>query len=168
MRQLRRIGLAFGAALLVFLPQTAGATQPLRFPSGAFVGTFAAGQVCSFAVDTAPVGATQTETLYFDRSGNVIKIGFTGVSYISLTNDTTKKTIVVNASGTGALYPQGDGSFLGSGGGPGLFALFPTDSGGPALLQIRGRETFTISPSGQIQNLVVVGTVTDLCAVLGS
>ena len=168
MKHLRPFAVALAVAMAALIPQTAGAHQPIRMPSQAFVGTFPAGSVCAFAVSTGPVGPTQTETIYFDRNHNVVKISFTGSASVFLTNDLTNKTIVGSANGAGFLYPQPDNSLLGAGGGPGLFALFPGDDRGPALLKIDGHETFRISPSGQIQDLVIVGKVTDLCAVLAT
>jgi hypothetical protein len=107
------------------------------------------------------------ETVFFDSHGNVIKLAFTGLGVFQLTNHSTGKTLVVNASGPGFLYPQSDGSLLGVGGGPGLIGLFPTDEGGPALLLVHGHETFTVNgTTGRISNLKIVGTVTDLCAAL--
>lgn len=173
MKQLRLVALAVGVVLGVLAPQTASGAQPLRLPSQAFVGTFPAGQVCPFAVYTEPVGPTQTLTFFFDGSGNVVRIAFTGSAFDLLRNVGTGKTIIENSSGQGTLIPQADGSLLGAGGGPGLFALFPGDSRGPALLAIDGRDTFTItapdsSGATHITNLAIVGKVTDLCAVLAS
>lgn len=168
MRHLLRIAVVAGIAVLALIPQSAGAVKPARTPLPPFVFSFVPGtatQVCDFQVDTAPAGATQTETDFVDQSGNLVRITFTGANVISLTNHATGKTIVINANGKGTLYPQG-GGFLGVGGGPGLFALFKGDDRGPALILIHGHETFTIAPDGSIHNLVITGTVTDLCAVL--
>lgn len=168
MKHFLRIAIVACIAVLALIPQSAGAVKPARAPLPPFVFSFVPGtptQVCDFQVDTAPAGPTQTETDFFDKSGNLVRITFTGANVISLTNHATGRTIVVNANGKGTLYPQG-ASFLGVGGGPGLFALFQGDDRGPALILIHGHETFTILPDGHIRDLVIRGTVTDLCAVL--
>lgn len=172
MKQLRLV-VVIGVALAVLVPQSASAAQPIRFPSQAFTGTFPAGQVCPFPVYTEPVGVTQTVTVFLDGSGNVTRIQFTGASLILLRNADTGKTLVVHANGQGTLVAQPDGSFLASGGGPGLFALFPGDSGGPAMLMVQGRDTFTVTAPDangvtHIQNLVLIGKVIDLCAALAA
>jgi hypothetical protein len=88
-------------------------------------------------------------------------------------NVDTGKTVVLNVSGEGTLIPQADGSTLGFGAGPGLFGLFPGDSRGPALLQVFGRATFTITAPDthgvtHITNLVLIGKVIDVCALLAA
>lgn len=166
MRHLRLVSAAVGFVLLALVPQSVGAAAPVRFPVLPVTGTFAAGVLCPFQLDIAAVAYNVVETVYFDSRGNVIKLSFTGRAVFKLTNDATGKTLVVNASGPGFIYPQADGSALGVGGGPGLIGLFPTDEGGPALLLIQGHESFSLSPTGRISNLNIVGRVTDLCAAL--
>ena len=168
MKRFRRIAVAAGIVAIALFPQTAAANAPTRFPSQPLVGTFDAGLLCPFAVFTTPVPVTrtQTQTLYFDKSGNIVRVTFTGSLYVLLQNAGTGKSVVLNASGAGTDYIQPDGSAIGQGSGPGLVGLFPTDQGGPALLYVVGRETFNVSPTGRITNLSIVGTVTDLCAVL--
>jgi hypothetical protein len=169
MRHLRLVSAAVGFVLLALVPQSVGAAAPVRFPATPIGGSFVPGtdhQLCPFQVDIAVTAFNVVQTVYFDSRGNVIKISFTGRGVFRLTNAATGKTLVVNASGPGFLYPQPDGSFFAVGGGPGLFGLFPTDEGGPALFLILGHETFNLSPTGRISNLKIVGTVTDMCAVL--
>lgn len=170
MRHLRLVSAAVGFVLLALVPQSVGAATPVRFPGTPITGSFAPGtpqELCPFQVDIAVVAFNVIGTVYFDSNHNVIKISFTGRGVFQLTNAATGKTLVVNASGPGFLYPtQPQGSFFGVGGGPGLIGLFPTDEGGPALLLIQGHETFNLSPTGRISNLKIVGTVTDLCAAL--
>lgn len=173
MKLLRLFAASTLIAFAALAPQAAGAAQPVRFPSQAFTGTFAAGVVCPFAVYTEPAGPTQTETLFFDSAGNVTRIQFTGASLILLRNVDTQKTLIEHANGEGTLIPQPDGSLLGQGAGPGLFGLFAGDSFGPALLLVLGRDTFTItapdaSGATHIQNLVLTGQVIDLCAALAA
>lgn len=170
MRHFLRIAVVAGIVVLALIPQSAGAVKPARAPLPPFVFSFVPGtatQVCDFQVDTAPAGPTQTETDFVDQSGNLVRITFTGANVISLTNHATGKTIVVNANGKGTLYPH-NGGYLGVGGGPGLFALLQGDDRGPALILIHGHETFTITSDGHIHDLVIVGTVTNLCAVLAA
>jgi len=167
MWRLLRVALEIGIVLAALIPQPVGATPPTRIPTGALTGTIPAGLLCPFDIDTGLVGTkTQTETTYYDQAGNIIRQTFTGPLVIFLTNDSNRKTIVVNASGPGTVYPNPDGSSLNVGSGQGLIGLFPTDEGGPALLAVDGHESFTRAPDGSIHNLVIVGTVTDLCAVL--
>jgi len=171
MKHYLRVVVVVGIAVLALIPQSAGAVRPVRTPLPPFVFSFVPGtptQLCDFQVDTAPAGATQTETDFVDQSGKLVRITFTGTNLISLTNHATGKTIVLNANGQGTLYPQPDGSFRGAGGGPGLFGLFQGDDRGPALILINGHESFTITPDGHIRDLVIVGTVTDMCAVLAA
>ncbi len=176
MRRWKFAAVALGVALALLVPQTASAAakpKPVRFPAPAFIGTFDRGQVCPFAVYTEPVGPTQTETLYFDRNGNVVKIAFRGPAKTLLRNVDTGKTLIENSGGPGTLWPQPDGSLLGSGGGYGLFALFQGDDRGPALLAVVGHETFTITAPDinnvtHIVDLDIHGTVTDLCAALAA
>lgn len=167
MRGLLRIAVAVGIVAATQVPLTAGASPPTRIPAGVIVGTIPAGLLCNFAIDTGPVGTkTQTMTTFYDRNGNVTRTTFTGPLVIFLINDSTGKRIVVNASGPGTIYPRPHGFTFNVGTGQGLVGLFPTDEGGPALLAIDGRETFTRAPDGSIHDLVIHGTVTDLCAVL--
>jgi hypothetical protein len=167
MRHLRLVSAAVGFVLLALVPQSVGAAAPTRFPGTPLAGTFDAGILCPFQLDIAVVAFNVVQTTYFDSNHNVIKVSFTGRGVFQVTNDATGKTLVVNASGPGFLYPQPDGSLLGVGGGPGLIGLLPTDEGGPALLLIHGHETFNLNgATGQITNLKIVGTVTDLCAAL--
>jgi hypothetical protein len=180
MRLLKLVTVAV-VVLAVLAPQTssaAGRGAPARFPNGAFIGTFPAGLFCPFPVYTQPVpiDRTQTVTLFFDKSGNVVKVTFTGVQYTLLENADTGKTIVVNSSGMGTLIPQPDGSALGTGGGPGLFGLSSIEGGatvhGPGIFLDDGENSFTVTaPVNQqtfIENLVVVGKVTSLCPVLAT
>jgi hypothetical protein len=166
MRHLRLVSAAVGFVLLALVPQSVGAAAPSRFPVTPNLGPFPAGTLCPFQLDLSAPAYNVVETVFFDSHGNVIKLAFTGRGVFQLTNDATGKTLVVNASGPGFIYPHADGSALGVGGGPGLIGLFPTDEGGPALLLVHGHETFNISPTGRISNLKIVGTVTDLCAAL--
>jgi len=182
MRRIRLVVVAIGLAVAVLTPQSASAAgvgQPLRFPGGAFVGTFPAGLFCSFPVYTQPVpiDRTQTVTVFFDGSGNVKKLTVTGVEYILLQNTVTRKSIVVNSSGYGVDVFQPDGSILGTSGGPGLFGLSSVEGGptvhGPGIFLIEGSNSFTVTApnaDGQtfIENLVVNGKVTSLCPVLAT
>ena len=182
MRHLRLVTVAVVVALAVLAPQAVGAAgraAPVRFPNGAFVGTFPAGLFCPFPVYTQPVpiDRTQTVTVFFDASGNVLKLTFTGVQFTLLQNVTTGKTIVVNSSGMGTLIPQADGSFLGTGSGPGLFGLSSIEGGatvhGPGIFLDDGENSFTVTAPDLnhqtfIENLVVVGKVTSLCPVLAT
>jgi hypothetical protein len=167
MRHLRLVSAAVGFVLLALVPQSVGAAAPARFPVTPNLGPFPAGTLCQFPLHLTAPSYNVVETVFFDSLGHVIKLAFTGRAVFGITNDTTGKTLVVNASGPGFLYPQPDGSLFGVGGGPGLIGLFPTDEGGPALLLIQGHETFNVNgTTGQITNLKIVGTVTDLCAAL--
>ncbi|HEV2477463.1 MAG TPA: hypothetical protein VGX22_13050 [Candidatus Dormibacteraeota bacterium] len=167
MRRFLRIAVAVGIVAATQVPLTAGAAPPTRFPTIAITGTIPAGFLCAFDVDTGPVGTkTQTETDFYDGNHNLIRQTFTGPLFIFLINDSTGKRIVENASGPGTTYPHSDGSSFNVGRGQGLIGLFPTDEGGPALFAVDGHDTFTRAPDGSIHNLVITGTVTDLCAVL--
>ena len=167
MKRLLRLALAIGIVAVTQAPAPVGAAPPTRIGAGAISGTIDAGLLCPFAIDTGPVGTkSQTQTTFYDQNHNVTRIAFTGPLFVFLTNDVTGKRIIVNASGPGTIYPHADGSSFNSGRGQGLIGLFPTDEGGPALLAVDGRDSFTRAPDGTIQNLVIVGNVTDLCAVL--
>jgi hypothetical protein len=176
MKRWKLAAAALGVALALLVPQTASAAvkpKPVRSPSPAFIGTFDPGLVCPFAVYTEPVGPTQTQTVYFDRTGNVVKIAFRGPAKTLLRNVDTGKTLIEDAGGPGTLLVQPDGSLLGSGGGAGLFALFPGDDRGPALLAVVGHETFTVTAPDanhvtHIVDLNIHGNVTDLCAALAA
>src|ERR1700730_15069122 len=81
MRHWKFAAVALGVTLALLLPQTASAAakpKPVRFPWPPFIATFDPRQVCPFAVSAEPAGPTQTETLCFDRNGNVVKIAFRG------------------------------------------------------------------------------------------
>lgn len=167
MRRFFRIAVAVGIVAATQVPLPAGAAPPTRIPSGVIEGTIDAGLLCDFAIDTGLVGTkTQTMTTFYDRNGKVTRTTFTGPLVIFLINDSTGKRIVVNASGPGTTYPHPDKSSFNVGRGQGVIGLFPTDEGGPALLAVDGHETFTRAPDGTIHDLVIKGTVTDLCAVL--
>ena len=169
MRRLLRIAVAVGIVAATQAPLSVGATPPTRFPTTAITGTIPAGLLCPFDIDTGAVGTkTQTETDFYDQNHNLIRQTFTGPLVIFLINDSTGKRIVENASGPATIYPNADGSSFNVGRGQGLLGLFPTDEGGPALLSVDGHETFTRAPDGTIRNLVITGTVTDLCAVLAA
>src|SRR5947209_2054593 len=114
MRRFRLIVFAVALAVAVLAPQTASAAgvgPPLRFPAGAFVGTFPAGLFCTFPVFTQPVpiDRTQTVSVFFDSAGNVKKVTVTGVQYDLLQNTLTGKSIVVNSSGYGVDVFEPDG-----------------------------------------------------------
>lgn len=173
MRRFLYLALVLGIAAVPLIPQTVAASPPTRLPSPGISGTIPAGLLCPFAIDTKPVGNStgQTETDFYDRTGNLIRKTFTGPLFIYLKNDSTGKAIVVNASGPGTVYPQPPGSAVSEidvGRGQGLIGLFPSDEGGPALLAVDGLESFTRDADGNIHNLVIVGTVTDLCAALAA
>jgi hypothetical protein len=170
---MKRLGLvAIVGAIAMFavsgaLPAAAG--KPAKFPaSPPITGSFNAGDVCAFQVDTAPVTSSQTVKVWSDSSGNATRIEFTGHVVIALTNHDTGKRLEFNASGPGTVYPHPDGSASAVARGPSTFALFPGDDRGPALLYIKGRATFDISPTGQISNLKVSGHVEDVCAMLAA
>jgi len=167
MKRLIRIALAVGIVAVTQAPLPVGATPPTRLPTSAVTGTFPAGLFCPFDIDVGLVGTkTQTETDFFDRNHNLIRQAFTGPLVFFLVNDSNGKRIVVNASGPGTTYPHSDGSSFNVGSGQGLVGLFPTDEGGPALLAVDGHDSFTRAPDGTIHDLVITGSVTDLCAVL--
>jgi hypothetical protein len=166
MRHLRLVSAAVGFVLLALVPQSVGAAAPARFPITPNLGPFPAGTLCPFQIHLTAPSYNVFETDFFDSRGKLIKQAFTGRAVFAITNDASGKTLVVNASGPGFIYPQPDNSALGVGGGPGLIGLFPMDEGGPALLLVQGHETFNVSPLGRISNLQIVGVVTDLCAAL--
>ena len=170
MRRLIQLAFVIGMVVVCQVPTSVGANQPVRFPSQAIAGTFPAGLLCKtdFDIDIALVGTrTQTETDFYDKSGlHVVRMMFTGPMSFSVRNDTTGKEIVVDAGGPGNTYLHPDGSSFNVGSGHGFIGLFPTDEGGPALFTIVGHETVTRAADGTLHNLVIEGTVTDLCAVL--
>ena len=171
MRRLIQLAFAIGMVVVCQVPATVGASQPTRFPTQPIAGTIPAGLLCptDFDIDIALVGTrVQTETDFKDQAGHVVRMMFTGPEYFSLTNDTTAKRIVVDAGGPGNTYLHADGSSFNAGGGHGLVGLFPSDEGGPALFTIVGHETFTRDADGTIHDLVIVGTVTDLCKALAT
>lgn len=168
MKRLGLLAIIGAIAMLAISAMPAMAGKPQKFPATPFTGSFNAGDVCAFQVDTAPVEFKVTVKVFSDSGGNPTRIEFRGRDVIEVTNHDTGKRLVFNASGPGTLYPQPDGSTLAVGGGPGLFALFPGDDRGPAMLYIKGRATFTVSPTGQISNIVTHGPVVDVCAMLAA
>jgi len=168
---MRRFALLLIVSSLVvaaLMPQTAAAAAPIRFVGTPFTGSFAAGSVCAFQVDTAPVVFNAVVTVFLDGAGNVTRIHVSGYVAISLTNQATGKTLVFNASGPASEFPHADGSATVASGGPSLFALGPADDRGPGLLYTTGRATFTVSPTGQISNLSILGPVENVCAALAA
>jgi hypothetical protein len=171
MRRLIQLACVIGMVVVCQVPTSVDAGQPVRFPTQPFAGTIPAGLLCptDFDIDIAVVGArVQTETDFKDQAGHVVRMMFTGPESFSLTNVTTGKQIVVDASGPGNTYLHADGSSFNAGGGHALVGLFPSDEGGPALFTIVGHETFTRDADGTIHDLVIEGTVTDLCKVLAT
>jgi hypothetical protein len=168
MKRLGLLAIIGAVAMLAVTAMPAVAAKPQRFPGTPFTGSFKAGDVCAFQVDTAPVEFKVIVKVFSDSSGDPTRIEFRGRDVIEVTNHDTGKRLVFNASGPGNLYPQPDSSILAVGGGPSLFALFQGDDRGPAMLYVKGRATFTITPTGSITKLVTNGPVADVCAMLAA
>jgi len=168
MRRFVLLLIASSLVVAAMMPQAAAAASPTRFPGAPFTGSFPAGSVCAFQVDTAPVVFNAVVTVFLDGAGNVTRIHVSGYVAISVTNHATHKTLDFNASGPATEFPQADGSAIVDSGGPSLFALGAADDRGPALLYTTGRTTFAVSPTGQISNLSILGPVVDVCAALAA
>ncbi len=93
-----------------------------------------------------------------------------GVLLATATNESTLKSIKVNASGTGlaTIYPDGSGTATGHG--HQLFYDIPpaytSEFGIPPIGLYDGNVTFTFDSLGTFTSFSYTGRVTDLCAAL--
>jgi hypothetical protein len=143
MRRLVALG-ALIAALAVC--STASSAAPVVIPVNNTDTLFQ--NVCSF--DVLAHITSDKEFFRFFSGGQIL---ITGVLKVTMTNQTTKKTLAFNVSGPGRIRP--DGTFYGEGLGFGI-------DGNTLFL---GKGLFRVTPDGQLTQ--IGGTRVDLCAALG-
>src|SRR3954471_7836927 len=107
--------LAFAAA--------ASADPPVKEPTPPVPGTFeGATAVCSFPVFADYLAGTSFSITHLDKAGDLSWIGGAGRIVARVTNTTTGKSVVVNASGPGKITSNSDGSINIAAEGPWLLA----------------------------------------------
>jgi hypothetical protein len=109
---------AAAAGIIAAAAPLAGAAGPTRQPTNNQPGVLPAGSACAFAVGVGIVTDRETTTTWpVDRNGDV-RSHVNGTLVLSLTNQDTGATIVVDASGPGDFVTHADGShditFLGN------------------------------------------------------
>jgi hypothetical protein len=164
---MRRIFIAFSSALFILAvgASPAAATKPVREPTPDFEFEFAAGEVCSFAIEGTTLVNRGYTTTFFDPNGNPVMQIISGTLIVQVTNLDTGTSVVRNISGPGTITFAPDGGFTLEANGAWLFVTLP---GGPSLAYInKGRIVFEFTPDGQINVLMQQGIQEDLCATLG-
>jgi hypothetical protein len=124
---------------------------------------------CGFTVLDVPLASNEYFVQTTANPDGSLTMRVTGQLVVQLTNETTGKSVTVNASGpgTGTFYPDGSAAYDLQG--P-LLNWFTPDAqaryGVPGLALISGHTTATADPSGTLTSLQIDGQVTDLCAAL--
>jgi hypothetical protein len=107
----RLLVLAVVAVFVAVVPaSSAVATPPDRFPTGNTPVSFAAGDVCPFALSVEPVVDREVTTLHYDSQGNLRWISITGFLSARFTNTDAGKSMVINISGPGKITFLEDGT----------------------------------------------------------
>ncbi len=127
---------------------------------------------CDFPVLTSDVHGSGTQTLVFDKEGNLLRIELRYPGLRSqFTNVETGESVTVNNSGPVTVYPQEDGSFDVVQRGQSVSFDQGLITGEPQLLHHTGRieTTAVFNPETGFFDFVSqqrTGHTTDLCAVL--
>jgi hypothetical protein len=157
------LGLAIAALVFSLTTQPALAAAPSR-ESVSEPADLAAGTACSFAVQVGSVKQNETATTF--SNGRVL---ITGASIVKLTNVSTGKSIVVNASGPVSLI-FGATSLTATARGRTMVSFRPGDVGPfvPGLVVTTGLVRLTIDlETGRITSFTHSGGTTEnLCDAL--
>jgi hypothetical protein len=160
-----KLAIAIAAFVFSFTAQPALAGAPSRDPIPPFHDLFTAGTVCPFPV--AVDGTFQNETATSLANGTLL---ITGASFERITNMTTGKSIVLNASGP-LKITFGDTSLTARAEGRTLFSFFAGDVGPavPGLVLTTGLVIITQDfATGRITSFTHAGGTTEnLCLTLG-
>ena len=159
-----KLAIAIAAFLLSLTAQPALAGAPSRDPVPPFHDLFTAGTVCPFAV--AVDGTFQNETATSLANGTLL---ISGASFERITNMTTGKSVVVNASGP-IKITFGDTFLTARAEGRTIFSFFAGDVGPavPGLVLTTGLVIVTQDfETGHITSFIHPGGTTEnLCQTL--
>ena len=161
-----RIVLLIVSLGILLCSQVALAKAPTREPFIQEPVTFAAGEVCPFALRLENVSGGQTLTAF--ANGDVL---ITGASFTKVTNLDRGLSLIVNGSGPVSITPNANGTLTLKGTGRGLLFFFPGELGPGrpgALLSTTGLVVETLSADfTQVLSFShQQGTTEDLCQTL--
>jgi hypothetical protein len=148
----RRVALILALAL-VLLPHPTASAQGMPLEG-----------VCAFPV-LGEVLVDQTAA----RGQNPFRLIVTGRLVVRVTNLSTGKSLVLNASGPTFITSNPDGTSTYVYRGRAIIALFPGEAEGPQLFVNSGQVTLTLNAAGRATQVVrQTGHKEDLCAALAS
>jgi hypothetical protein len=152
---------------------TAWAVKPEKSPAPAETYVDEAGTVCPFALRTEPIADRGTQTLHFDRSGEIRWIHGSGHIVLRFTNLENQKSVDLNVSGPGKVTFGDDGSIHVDGEGGWAVTLLEGDVlpdgspwTAPTVLFIKGHLRLSIAEDGTLTVESYVGTVQNVCDML--
>lgn len=125
--------------------------------------------VCPFDIYEEPAGNKEKLVTFYNQAGEISFQIITGVNKWRLTNVSTGKTLVVNASGPARLTVQpGADTVLAESGGVSFFLIQNPPPGVPTYAITRGRvvSELDLTTFGVVQLIAQHGTVQDICALL--
>jgi hypothetical protein len=156
----RLVAAPIAAILALALVTPVLAAGPSRDPDSDVTLQFGTRDVCSFPV--RPDIDSNGYVLTFDTW-----LMFTGRIVATVTNESTDVQFVANISGPAKYVPNEDGSLSISGGGPWLIFNFANDPWGAGMWLTAGRILVEIADDGTMTSVTLLGTRTDVCALLG-
>jgi len=158
-------GVALIGALVLAAP--AGADRPLKEPAPPLNETFPAGVVCPFQVTIETLVNNGFTISFVDKDGNFRWQLGAGHLVVGITNDETGASLVLNTTGPGKLFDNGDGTLTIVGGGHWTLLTFPGDVPPSTILYTSGRIEFTVDlATGRLVLVSLQGTSQDLCEAL--
>lgn len=125
-----------------------------------------AGVVCPFAVDVAFPYQRETETDYYNGSGQLTRSVVTGPLFAKYTNESTGATVERNSSGRGEFVYNADGSTTAIFDGHAGVGFHTTDNPAGKYLVFSGHAVVQIASSGQKDLTQLNGAAEDICQTL--
>jgi hypothetical protein len=145
-------------ALAMVMP--AAASGPIREYQPGVTINFGAGDACAFPA-----------TMVVDSNAYALTFDgwqlFTGRGTVTVTNDSTGASVDANISGPAMYIYNDDGTISIRGGGPWLIFNFAGDPWGPGMWLTAGRLNIEVEADGSFGTFILLGTRTDVCALLG-
>ena len=152
------------AATLVAVPLAAHADPPDTVGDVSyFLEAGTALEACDFDVQVTGTGSKARVHEAVNGTAITAGRGFT----LTFTNAETEEELVINPTGSvQKVTDNGDGTFTVQATGGNVLILFPSDIGGPSIIQYVGRLVYTVDEAGVFTVESTAGTSRDLCEEL--
>jgi hypothetical protein len=161
---------AVAAATMVPASAAAAATgsseSKTRYPVTSEPFVEPAGVVCPFALDVTFPYQRETETDYYNSSGQLTRSVVTGPLFAQYTNEATGATVERNSSGRGEFIYNADGSTTAIFDGHAGVGFHTTDNPAGKYLVFSGHAVVQIASSGHKDLTQLNGTAEDICQTL--